>query len=228
MKRLLTIAALLISAISFAQSKQERTVSAFTGISAATGIEVEITQGNADAVSVSVSDDRYLAGFKTEVAGGILKIYYDGKSISNSEKSRRLRAFVTYKQIDKLSGSSGASIKAINTISSPSLSLELSSGALFNGDVKATDFLLDQSSGAISDISGSATSLTAKLSTGSISKAGELNTDNCTVKVSTGASLKVSVSKALVAKASTGGIVSYKGNPTVNRTRTTGGIVSKM
>ncbi len=229
MKRILTAIAILVSTVSFAQTKQQRTVSAFTGISVATGIEAELTQGSEDAVSVSVSDDKYLEGLKTEVVNGVLKIYYDNKTKNNNfDKHRKMQVFVTYKSINKLSGSSGASIKATNTINGAALSLDMSSGAQFNGDLKTTDLTIDQSSGAISKVSGNATSVKADISSGSIFTGSDLTSDNCKVSASSGAVLKIGVSTKLTARASSGGVVNYKGSPEVDKSVSSGGVVSKI
>jgi hypothetical protein len=229
MKRILTAIAILVSTVSFAQTKQQRNVSGFTGISVATGIEAELTQGSEDAVSVSVSDDKLLEGLKTEVVNGVLKIYYDNKMKNNNfGKHRKLQVFVTYKSINKLSGSSGASIKATNTINGAALAFDMSSGAQFNGDIKTTDLTIDQSSGAISKVSGNATSVKADISSGSIFTGSDLTSDNCKVSASSGAVLKIGVSTKLTARASSGGVVNYKGSPEVDKSVSSGGVVSKI
>ena len=228
MKRILTAIAILVSTAAFAQTKQPRNVSGFTGISVATGIEAELTQGNEDAVSVSASDDKLLEGLKTEVINGVLKIYYDSKMKNNNFKHRKIQVFVTYKSINKLSGSSGASIKTTNTINGAALSFDMSSGAQFSGDIKTTDLTIDQSSGAVSKVSGNATSVKADISSGSIFTGPDLTSDNCKVSASSGAVLKIGVTTKLTARASSGGVVNYKGSPEVDKSVSSGGVVSKI
>jgi hypothetical protein len=228
MKRILTAVAILISTVTFAQTKQQRSVSGFSGISVATGIEAEVTQGNEDAVSITASDDKYLADVKTEVVNGVLKIYLDGQNKNNRDKNRKIQAFVTYKSINKLLGSSGASIKTTNAISGGTLLLDMSSGAQFKGDLKATDLTINQSSGAISKVSGSATSVNADVSSGSIFTAPDLSSENCKASASSGAVLKLGVSTKLTARASSGGVINYKGNPEVDKSVSSGGVVSKI
>lgn len=229
MKRILTAVAILISTVAFAQTKQQRNVSGFSGISVATGIEAEITQGNEESVSISASDDKYLENIKTEVVNGVLKIYYEAPNKKwGYDKNRKIQAVVTYKSISKLLGSSGASIKTKNTISGSTLLLDMSSGAQFKGEVKATDLTIDQSSGAISKVSGSATSVTADVSSGSIFTGSDLSSDNCKASASSGAILKIGVSAKLTARASSGGVVNYKGNPDVDKSVSSGGVVSKL
>ena len=229
MKRILTAVAILVSTVAFAQTKQQRLVSGFSGISVATGIEAEVTQGNDDAVSITASDDKYLANVKTEVVNGVLKIYYENPNKKwGNDKGRKIQAFVTYKSINKLLGSSGASIKTTNSISGSTLLLDMSSGAQFKGDLKTTDLTINQSSGAISKVSGSATSVNADVSSGSIFTGSDLSSDNCKASASSGAVLKLGVSTKLTARASSGGVINYKGNPDVDKSVSSGGVVSKI
>ena len=83
----------------------------------------------------------------------MLKIYADYKEKS-WKKNKKLKAFVTYKSIDKLNGGSGAIIKTINSITVPALKMEMGSGATFTGEIKVTDLNVDISSGAVTKIIG--------------------------------------------------------------------------
>ena len=66
-------------------------------------------------------------------------------------------------------------------------------------------------------------------STGSRFTGEDMNTSNCEVRVSTGAKVTVNADKELQVKASTGGIVKYKGNAGIREIKTsTGGVVSKI
>ena len=218
--------ALLISCVAFGQAKQQRTVGAFSGISGATGIEIELTQGNENAVSVS-ADDKYINDIKTVVEDGILKIYFDG-NMHAGNKGSKLKAFVTYKSINKIKGSSGTIMTAKNTVNASSLSFDMSSGAIFSGDIKTTDLTIDQNSGALATVTGTASSVKAEVNSGGIFTGKELSSENCTVTASSGGVIKIGVSKKLTAKANSGGVVNYKGNPDVERSTSVGGVVSKI
>ena len=82
MKKLFSVLAILLSVSVVAQTKQQRNIGSFTGISAATGIQVEITQGNDETVFVSASDDVYAEKIKTVIENGLLKIYYEVETVS--------------------------------------------------------------------------------------------------------------------------------------------------
>ena len=208
MKKLFSVLAILLSVSVVAQTKQQRNIGSFTGISAATGIQVEITQGNDETVFVSASDDVYAEKIKTVIENGLLKIYYEDRDAQYKKNHKlTLRAFVTYKIIDKLRVSSGAGLIAINAVKVPSLNLAVNSGAQFTGEINTTDFSLEQSSGAVSKITGTATNTKADMSSGAVSTSPNLSTEMCKVDASSGSVLKIGVNKKLSAKVSSGAMV---------------------
>ena len=229
MKKIFTATFLCFAAIAFGQGKQQRTVADFSGVSGATGIRVELTQGNENAVWVIASDDKYLEDLKTVVEKGVLRIYYkQSAKMLKKDKNRKLQAFVTYQSINRVLGSSGAGIVAINRITAPSLLLDFSSGARFTGEIKTNDLKIDQSSGAISTVSGIASQVKADVSSGGIFSGYDLNTETCKASASSGGILRIGVSGKLTGHASSGGLIHYKGDPEVERSVSSGGVVNKQ
>ena len=103
MKKIFTIIAMFLFTYISAQTKQQRNVGSFSGISGANGIEIEITQANEESVFVSASDDSHADKIKTIVENGVLKIYYENKNWKNRKNFKlTLKAFISYKIIDKL------------------------------------------------------------------------------------------------------------------------------
>jgi hypothetical protein len=230
MKKLLFAMSFFATMATSAQTLQPREVGDFTAINCAAGMDVELTQGNENKVAVSAGDDKYLPEIKTEVQNGVLKIYADYKEkLWRKDKNKKLKAFVTYKTIDKLFGGSGAMIKTMNTINAPSLKMDINSGATFNGALKITDLIIDQSSGSVTKISGIATNMKADLSSGTVFNGFELIADNCSVSASSGSVFKITVQKMLNASASSGAAVIYKGEAALNKKdASSGGTVRKM
>jgi hypothetical protein len=231
MKQLFTVAGIFFSVLAMAQTKQIRTVSDFSGISSASGIMVEITQGEENKVVVSASKDALVENLKTEVdKDGLLKIYYKNKENNwKSNKNLKLNAYVTFKNINKLSASSGSSLTAANTVNADVLGINVSSGASFTAAIKSVDCSVDISSGSSSKVSGTATSIKIDASSGSVFKAADLSTETCKASASSGAEIKIGVSKKLSASASSGGSIKYKGNPEVEKKSvSSGGEVKAM
>ena len=210
----------LISFISFAQDStfndanaEKRTLSgSFNAIEVSTGIDLYLTQGNEEAIAVSASDPKYMEHYKTEVVDGTLKIYYEGTSVTwvGSEK-RKLKAYVSFKTLEKLHASSGASVLPQGTLSIDKLDANFSSGASFKGAVNINQLYVSQSSGSSVDITGKSNELKIDVSSGAIFKGYDLTTDFCDAKASSGGGVRISVNKELSAKASSGGGIHYKG-----------------
>ncbi len=209
---------------------EKRTLSgSFTAIKVSDGIDVMLTQGNEESIAVSASDQKFMGRFKTEVVDGTLKIYYDNKSmIWNNNEKRKLKAYVSFKTLQRLDGSSGASVNVKSILKSGDLKMTFSSGASFSGQVDIDRMDVSQSSGAEINISGKANKLTVDLSSGAIFKGFELTVDYCDAKASSGAGVRISVNKELNAKASSGGGVRYKGEAVIKEIDvSSGGIVKR-
>lgn len=226
MKFLLTTAALFVAFFATAQTKtysdpnaKTRIVSgSFTKISVATGVELYLTQGNENAIAVSVSDTKYEDRFKTEIENGTLKIYYDNKGVSwKSEKNRRLKAYVSYKTLESLKCSSGSNTTLTNTLNTGNLSLSFSSGSVFNGEIKAAEVTSNANSGAMVKISGKAEKLTIDVNSGANFKGANLVTTYCTASASSGGSVSIEVQKELNASANSGGDIRYTGAAVLNK-----------
>jgi hypothetical protein len=228
--------ACLATVISFGQDKvindpnaEARTVGAFHGIKVATGINLLIRQGSTEAVAVSASSKEYRDHIITEVENGVLRIYFDAKWYKNwSSKGKNLKAYVSFKQIDLLHGSSGSSTAVDGQMSAGNLKIELSSGAGFKGALDATSLDIDGGSGATAHISGKVQSLNAEASSGAGIYGYELVTDKCDADASSGGVIEVSINKELAAEASSGGDIRYKGNGVITKVSTSsGGSVKK-
>jgi hypothetical protein len=232
MKQLVTVLACMFSMWAFAQTKQTRTVGDFSGISSATGIKVKITQGSENAVVVSSSKDELINNLKTEVdKNGVLKIYYKNPNKLNWNKTRNLQlnAYVTYKSINALTASSGSSMESTQAVSAEALSIDVSSGAEMELDIVTTDCNINMSSGSTAKVGGNAANVKIDASSGSSFKGVNLTAESCKASVSSGAEVKMEVTKKLSASASSGGSFKYKGNPEIEKkTTSSGGEVKAM
>lgn len=237
MKSLLTTVALFVALVATSQTKtyndpnaKERPLNgAFTKISIASGIELFLTQGNENALAVSMNDSKYEARFKTEVKDGTLNIWYDNNGVNwKNEKGRKLKAYVSYKTLESLRCSSGSSTTLTNTLNTGNLSLSFSSGCVFKGDIKATDVTGSLSSGAEVKLSGKAEKLTVSATSGASFKGSNLITAYCTASANSGGSIKIEVQKELNASANSGGEIRYTGAAVLNKgTVNSGGSVKQ-
>ena len=137
MKHLFIFLISFISITTYAQetTPEKRDLSgSFQSLNVSDGIEVILTQGDDETLTISAADEKYLERFKSEVEDGTLKLYYDSKGINwlGSEK-RKLKAFLTFKTLEKLNISSGASVTTKNIIAVKDLDCSITSGAHFQG-----------------------------------------------------------------------------------------------
>jgi hypothetical protein len=203
---------------------QKRTLNAgFTAISVSDGIDLYLSQGNEESVAVSVSDNKYLDRFKTEVVNGTLKIYYDHKGLSWSSDKRKLTAYVSFKTLEKLEGSSGSDVSAKSSLELGNFGMSFSSGSSFNGKLSAKQLSIEQSSGSDVNISGKAEKITVALSSGAAFNGYDLAVDYCDAKASSGGELHITINKELNAKASSGGEIRYKGEALIRDISISGG-----
>jgi Putative auto-transporter adhesin, head GIN domain len=209
---------------------EKRTLSSgFNAIQVSDGIEVFLTQGGEESVAVSASDQKYMERFKTEVSDGTLKIYYDNKAmVWNSNEKRKLRAYVSFKNIDHLKASSGSDIRAKSVLKLESLKMHFSSGAQFNGGVNINQLEVSENSGAEVNVTGTAENLKTDLSSGAMFKGYDLAVNYCDAKASSGAEVRITVNKELAAKANSGGSIRYKGDAVIKDINVnSGGAVKK-
>jgi hypothetical protein len=237
MKKIILSLLTIISLHSFAQdavvndaNAEKRTLSgSFSAIKVSDGIDLYLSQGNEESIAVSASEQKYLDRFKTVVDNGVLKIYYDNSTmIWNGNEKRKLKAYVSFKTLERLQASSGASVDAKNTFKLDKLEMHFSSGAQFNGEVNIGDMNVDQNSGSEINITGSAEKLKVDLSSGALFKGYELNAEYCEAKASSGGEVRINVNKELAAKASSGGGIKYRGNASITDLNvSSGGVVKK-
>jgi len=193
----------------------------FTNVSASEGIQVFVTQAKNFSIEVE-ADENIIDLIGTDIKNGKLRIH----AIENIGHATK-KVYVSLPEIATLRSSSGAQLKAENTIASNRLSINASSGALIAADIDATDVQIDASSGANLDLSGSADAAEIDGSSGANIKAKDLSTKACDASASSGANVTVHALETLKADASSGGNIAYKGDPSVSKNKSVSGSVSK-
>ncbi|RXJ44392.1 head GIN domain-containing protein [Gelidibacter gilvus] len=193
---------------------KERTISGnFDQIEASRGIDVYLSQSDVESVTVQ-ADENLHDIIIVKVEGNTLKIYAD-ENISHSSAKK---VMVNFKNISKVSSSSGSEVYSTGIISAETLELSSSSGSDMDLEVKVNNLHCEASSGSDLKVKGTANNLVAKASSGSDIKAENLLTAITDAKASSGADIHVNVSRELTAKTASGGDITYFGNPeTINK-----------
>ena len=207
---------------------QKRNVSGFHAIEVSGGIDLYLSQGE-EAVAVSAAKTEYRDKIITEVKDGVLKIWYEWNSNLRFEWSNhKLKAYVSFKDLDRLEGSGGSDISIDGVIKLAKLDLKISGGSDFDGKVETDELKIKASGGSDVDISGKAARLTIDASGGSDFKGYDLASDICNVEASGGSDVHVTVNKELSANASGGSDVYYKGTGLIRDLKTSGSSIKKV
>ena len=202
-----------------------RDVKGFSAIEVSDGIDLFLTQSNDEAVAVSAIKDEYRDKIKTVVENGVLKIYYGNNNLPslNFKLNRKLRAYVSFKALDRLKAMAGSDVKVTGTISGEKLKLNISSGSDFSGRVDVKDLEVNQASGSDIHISGRAENLDVQSTSGSDFHGFDLITETCRAQSNSGSDIYITVNKELSVKAGSGSDVHYRGNGSIKETNTWGG-----
>ena len=182
----------------------------FDAVEASEGLDVIINQDNATAISVE-ADENLQDLILTEVRGNTLKVHCK-KSIG---RATARKVFITMPVIKKLESNSGADIWSMGVIKGDVIHLKTSSGADLQVEIEATDVVLESSSGSDLEVRGKATNVSAHASSGSDINAAALDALNAMAEASSGADISVSSTEKIEIKTSSGGDVSYRGNPAI-------------
>jgi Putative auto-transporter adhesin, head GIN domain len=224
MKKLITLVVLIFSVfISFAQQSEVRSLGKFTGVKAAEAIDVYLKKGDKESVRVETTGAK-LSDVLTEVSGSYLKIHMRDGGYRNGN----VKVYVTYVSIDKVSASSASSVFSDGTIRSASFNLSVSSAASIELSIEAETVVADASSAGDAVLEGKVKNLELEASSAGEIDAYGLESEDVIAGASSGAEIKVNVTKTLDAHASSGGSIRYRGAPSrTNTDSSSGGSVKK-
>lgn len=228
-KVILILLAAFFTATGFAQktvhdaNAEPRNVSGFHGIEVSGGINLFLTSGD-EAVAISANSKEIRDRIVTEVKDGILKIYFDWKKgfKFNLHGSNAMKAYVSYKTLDKLVASGGSDVKSEGVIKSASLKLDVSGGSDLSAKVDVGSLTLDQSGGSDVDLTGTVTDIKIEASGGSDFSGYDLVTDNCIIHASGGSDVNITVNKEFYAEASGASDINWKGKAQVKGAKASG------
>jgi len=193
----------------------------FDAIKVSGGIDLYLSQSDNVAIAVSASSENFKEGIKTVIEDGTLKIFYKG-DVSWRKKDRKLRAYVSFKDIKKLDASGACDVIVSGSLSVVTLSIQMSGACDFTGKVKADVLKLDLSGASDAKISGTAGTAVIESSGASDVKGYDLVTDICKVKVSGASDVFITVNTELSATATGASDISYKGSALIKDIHSSG------
>ena len=230
MKRIL-LAVMMMGTIFFAHAQKtvvndanakKRNIPGFSGINVSGGIDIYLTQGNEDGIAVSASEPRYRDRIKTEVKDGILKIWYDSEGISWGTGSKKLRAYISFKNINRLHASGSSDVYISGTLKATDLSIGLAGSSDLKGTVDIENLKANMSGASDITISGKVGFLNIDASGSSDFKDYDLVVQNCDAHVSGSSDVQITIEKELNATASGSSDIRYRGNAVIRKVNTSG------
>ncbi|WP_406825362.1 head GIN domain-containing protein [Pedobacter sp. KACC 23697] len=208
----------ITSYIAKAQETKSFTAKNFTSIGVSSGIDLYLTQGSSESVSIK-SDSETLKDIVVEQNGSNVTIKFkDGIKWGGMFKNRTIKAYVSFKSLSAIAASGGSDVFTQNQIKTDKLAVRSSGGSDLKLNVVCKDLSIQSSGGSDIDLKGKAENMTIQSSGGSDIDAYELITDYAKVQASGGSDVNIYVNKGLEASASGGGDVSYKGNASLKKT----------
>ncbi|MEO5591760.1 MAG: head GIN domain-containing protein [Chitinophagaceae bacterium] len=196
---------------------EKRNVPGFTGISVSSAIDIYLTQGDEDGIAVSAAEIKYRDRIKTEVKDGILTIWYDNEGMHWATGSKKLKAYISFKNINKLNASGASDVFINGILKATDLDLKLSGASDFKGAVDIEKLTANIRGASDMTVSGKVGSLNIDASGASDLKNYDLVVQNCDARASGASDIKITVEKELNASASGASDIYIKGNGVINK-----------
>jgi hypothetical protein len=201
----------------------KRNVGSFHSVKTSDGIDLYLTQGNEEGLAVSASQEEYRNRIVSKVENGVLHLYYEKNSVDRFWSNRKLKAYISFRQLNDLQASGGADVDVDGTWKANSLTIRISGGSDLEARIDCTSLKIEASGGSDADLSGKVGKLQLSASGGSDFNAYELAADQADIHVSGGSDVTITVNRELTAEASGGSDLNYRGNAVVKKTSSSGG-----
>ena len=194
---------------------QRRSASGYHGVAVSGSIELFLTQGSEESVVISADDPKWRDKVISEVRDGILRIYLENKNkiqIDWGLHPKRIRAYVSVKEIDYLSSSGSGKTHIEGNLKSDKLKVDVSGSGNIEGALNVKEFLLGLSGSANADFSGSAQNSDLHISGSGNIRSYDFTTAFCKASISGSGNIKITVTKELSAHISGSGNINVKGD----------------
>ena len=225
-KIVVTLLGLIFSAAIFSQQVNDpnaevREAKNYHGIAVSSAFDVYLSQSNDEAVAVSAASKSDRDMIKVEVKDGILHIGLD-KGWKWNSGNKKLKAYISFKQIDKLTVSGACDVFISGTLKADELTINQSGASDLKGKLDVKKLTVGISGASDILVSGVATQLNVEASGASDFKGFDLVTDYCDVRASGASGIRITVNKELSAHASGASDIKYKGEGLIRDLKTGG------
>ncbi len=201
---------------------QIRKVGSFDKVKASKGINVTLIEGDKEEVDVHIKNAEI-----TDVITTVKNRELQVKMKTKIYKDVAVQVYVTYKRMREIDAGSGATIDAENTIYAESLKLRGGTESNITLDVDVNNLDVKGSTSKI-EIEGKAKYQEVNIGAGGKYLGFNLESKEAYIKATLGSIVEVTANEKLDARAGSGGVVYYRGEPgKIETSENTGGKVKK-
>ena len=198
--------------------EQDRDISNFDAIKVQDGIDLFLSQGNTNALTVK-ADDNLMDHIITKVEGNTLYLKIKG-SINNT---KALDVYVTFQDLKALHASGGSDVVGEEILQLDDLKLNCSGGSDTHLELEVGALSCETSGGSDLVLSGSAQNLELNASGGSDFKGKDLEVKNAKIHTSGASDARIHVTGEVEMIASGASDIYCTGNPKVLLSKASGG-----
>lgn len=226
-------ALLFVAITGFAKAEvQDRHITGFNGIDVAGPFDVFITQGSTESVRVEAPDD-VIDKIKTDVSGGMLKIYTRDKwnwgDFNIFGNHKKMVVYITAKALNSILLTGSGDVKLRNTITAKSLKIRVSGSGDIDGSISTDELEAGISGSGDVKLSGRARNSRVSVTGSGDYRAADLITSNTTVNVTGSGDASVHVNDRLEAMVTGSGDVRYTGTvKSISSSKTGSGDIHRM
>jgi Putative auto-transporter adhesin, head GIN domain len=226
MKKIFSTLALIVFSVAMQaqindENAQVRQASGYHGINVSSAFNVYLSQSNEEAVAVSAASVKDRDMITVEVKEGILYIGLS-KTWKWSNGNKKLRAYISFKQLDKLNISGACDVFINGVLKADVLRVQQSGASDLKGKMDVAKLYVDLSGASDMTITGMATRLYVEASGASDFKGFDLVAESCEAKASGASDIRITVNKELSAEASGASDVKYRGSCTIREVKSSG------
>jgi hypothetical protein len=223
MKRLILLAAILISAVTIAQKPIEKSIGEFTELKVYDLIEVELVKSNEYKVIITGNNNEEVL---INNKNGTLKIKMNINKLFDGNKTK---VVLYYKTVDIIDANEGAKVYSKDLIKQYEIDLRAQEGGSIDVPINVKYAIIKAVTGGKIKTSGEADSQKVSLLTGGIYNGESLETEKTDVSINAAGEAHVNASKLVDVKIRAGGDVFIYGDPeTVNESTVLGGRVNRV
>jgi len=191
---------------------QTRDLDSFSKLRVSGGIKVTLIKSSDSKADIDMQRGDY-DDLITEVKGDVLTIKFKSKMLNWGNNNGKADIDLYFSTLESIDASAGSTIRGEDRIVTNEMDIDVSSGSTVSVEVETKDLTVDVSSGATCSLSGSTDDQEVDVSSGATYRGREMASKYTNVDVSSGATATVWATERLVADASSGATVRYKGNP---------------